>query len=64
MKSKVNVGGAAPADLPKPTTYAQIDAQGRIPYSKTAPAPVIGDKATKTTVRGYGAATKGKSYIA
>ena len=43
MKNRtVRVNGSAPSNTPKAVTYADIKGQGRIPYGKTAPAPVAG----------------------
>ena len=43
MKNRtVKVNGAPPSKTPKAVTYADIKGQGRIPYGKTAPAPVAG----------------------
>ena len=55
--AKVKVNGSAPGKSPEAVGYADIKDQGRIPYGKSAPAP------TKMTVRGAGAAIRGKSYI-
>ncbi|MGB1875790.1 MAG: hypothetical protein ACPHGY_02535 [Rhodospirillaceae bacterium] len=70
MKGKVKHMGSAPKDAPKPVKYAQIDKQGRIPYGKTAPAPMSAKRVKydaghgpKLTARGMGAAKKGGDYI-
>jgi hypothetical protein len=44
---KVKVNGSAPKDPPKAVEYADIKGQGRVPYGKTAPAPMAGDKPRK-----------------
>ncbi len=59
----VRVNGSAPKDAPKAVPYADIQGQGRIPYGKTAEAPMLGNTRKVMTVRGAGAAIKGKSYI-
>jgi|TARA_R110002153_G_scaffold24460_1_gene78082 hypothetical protein len=62
--AKVKVNGSAPGSSPKAVGYADIKDQGRIPYGKTAPAPMANtDKPKKMTVRGGGAAIRGTSYI-
>ena len=43
MKSKVKYTGSAPSNSPKAVEYADIKDQGRIPYGKTADAPMAGD---------------------
>jgi len=62
-KRTVRVNGSAPKDPPKAVPYADIKGQGRIPYGKTAEAPMLSDTRKVMTVRGAGAAIKGKSYI-
>ena len=59
MKSKVKCSGSKPKNAPKAVEYADIKGQGRIPYGKTAKAPMAGDKPRKMKVRGAGAAIKG-----
>ena len=62
--AKVKVNGSAPGKTPEAVGYADIKDQGRIPYGKSAPAPMANtSKPTKMTVRGAGAAIRGKSYI-
>jgi len=64
MKNRtVKVNGSAPKDPPKAVDYEEIKGQGRVPYGKTAPAPMAGDKPRKMTMRGAGAAIKGTKYI-
>ena len=70
MKNRtVRVNGAAPSNTPKAVTYADIKGQGRIPYGKTAPAPVAGgltdfaNTPRKMKTRGTGAAIKGTSHM-
>jgi hypothetical protein len=63
MKGKVKYMGSAPKDAPKAVDYADIKGQGRVPYGKTAPAPVAGDKMTKVKTRGTGAAIKGTMHM-
>jgi hypothetical protein len=50
-----------PGPGPKPTEYAQIDKQGRIPYGKTAEVKVPMTMG-RATARGMGAAVKGGGY--
>ena len=52
-----------PGPAPQAVGYADIKGQGRIPYGKTATAPMAGDKLYKMTVRGAGAARKGKGFV-
>jgi hypothetical protein len=59
---KIKVNGATPSKSPKAVTYADIKGQGRIPYGKTAPAPVCGDIPRKIKMRGAGAAIRGTSF--
>ena len=62
--AKVKVNGSAPGKTPEAVGYADIKDQGRIPYGKSAPAPMANtSKPTKMTVRGAGAAIRGTSYI-
>jgi hypothetical protein len=63
MKSAVKIVTNAPGAAPKAAEYADIKGQGRVPYGKTAPAPMAGDKMRKMTMRGAGAARKGKSFM-
>ncbi len=66
---KIKVNGTAPSNPPKAVGYADIKGQGRIPYGKTAPAPVAGgltdfaNTPRKMMTRGCGAAIKGKSFM-
>tara|TARA_R100000544_G_scaffold19452_1_gene9347 strand:+ start:626 stop:829 length:204 start_codon:yes stop_codon:yes gene_type:complete len=62
--AKVRVNGSAPGKTPEAVGYADIKDQGRIPYGKSAPAPMADtNKPKKMTMRGAGAAIRGKSYI-
>jgi hypothetical protein len=63
MKSKVKVNGAPPSNTPKAVEYADIQGQGRVPYGKTAPAPMASDTPKKVKTRGTGAAIKGKMHM-
>ena len=63
MKGKVKYMGSAPKDAPKAVEYADIKGQGRVPYGKTAPAPMAGDKPRKMKMRGAGAAIKGTDFM-
>jgi hypothetical protein len=63
MKGKVKYMGSAPKDAPKAVDYADIKGQGRVPYGKTAPAPMAVDKMTKVKTRGTGAAIKGTMHM-
>jgi len=58
VKIVTNKPGAAP----KAVEYADIKGQGRIPYGKTADAPMGGDTMKMATARGMGAAKRGGSY--
>lgn len=66
---KVKVNGSAPKNPPKAVGYADIKGQGRVPYGKTAPAPVAGgltdfdNTPRKMKTRGTGAATKGLYFM-
>jgi|TARA_R110001592_G_scaffold285694_1_gene554205 hypothetical protein len=66
---KIKVNGSAPSNPPKAVPYADIKDQGRIPYGKTAPAPVAGglkdfaNTPRKMKVRGGGAAIRGTSFM-
>ena len=66
---KVKVNGSAPSTPPKAVGYAKIKDQGRVPYGKTAPAPVAGgltdfaNTPRKMKTRGTGAATKGLYFM-
>ncbi|MAO21044.1 MAG: hypothetical protein CMJ25_09865 [Phycisphaerae bacterium] len=62
MKSKVKYTGSAPKNSPKAVEYADIKDQGRIPYGKTADAPMAGDTVKRMTMRGAGAAIKGTKF--
>tara|TARA_R100000808_G_scaffold9333_3_gene25715 strand:+ start:4124 stop:4318 length:195 start_codon:yes stop_codon:yes gene_type:complete len=61
--SKVEVNGSKPKPAPKPTKFADITGQGRIPYGK---AQVISQKHSypRITARGMGAAKRGGKYTA
>ena len=61
--AKVKVNGAPAGPSPKAVPYAQIDAQGRIPYGKTAPVKQE-HSYPRLTVRGMGAAKRGGKYNA
>lgn len=61
--SGVKIVTNTPGPAPKAVGYADIKGQGRIPYGKTAPAPMSSGKPRKMTVRGAGAARKGKSFV-
>ena len=66
---KVKVNGSAPGPSAKAVGYADIKDQGRIPYGKTAPAPVAGgltdfaNTPRKMRTRGTGAAIQGTSHM-
>jgi hypothetical protein len=60
---KVKVGGSAPSKSPKAVDYADIEGQGRVPYGKTAPAPMSGNSPKKVKTRGTGAAIKGTTHM-
>jgi|TARA_R110000824_G_scaffold217590_2_gene404050 hypothetical protein len=66
---KIKVNGSAPKNPPKAVGYADIKGQGRVPYGKTAPAPVAGgltdfdNTPRKMKTRGTGAATKGLYFM-
>tara|TARA_R110001606_G_scaffold33356_1_gene99719 strand:+ start:975 stop:1184 length:210 start_codon:yes stop_codon:yes gene_type:complete len=59
---KIKVNGATPSKSPKAVTYADIKDQGRIPYGKTATAPMCGDIPRKMKMRGTGAAIQGTRF--
>jgi len=64
MKNRtVKVNGSVPKDPPKAVEYADIAGQGRVPYGKTADAPMASNKPRKMKMRGAGAAIKGTSYM-
>tara|TARA_R110000803_G_scaffold136281_1_gene203271 strand:+ start:305 stop:523 length:219 start_codon:yes stop_codon:yes gene_type:complete len=70
MKNRtVKVNGAPPSKTPKAVTYADIKGQGRIPYGKTAPAPVAGgltdfaNTPRRMKTRGTGAAIQGTTHM-
>jgi len=52
-----------PGPAPKATEYTNIKGQGRIPYGKTADAPMGGDTMKTATARGMGAAKRGGKYL-
>tara|TARA_R110000803_G_scaffold30663_1_gene69007 strand:+ start:354 stop:560 length:207 start_codon:yes stop_codon:yes gene_type:complete len=60
---KIKINGSAPSNPPKAVGYADIKGQGRIPYGKTAPAPMATDNVRKMKTRGTGAAIRGTSYM-
>lgn len=60
---KVKIGGSAPSKAPKAVEYADIAGQGRVPYGKTAPAPMASNTPTKVKTRGTGAAIKGTTHM-
>ena len=66
---KIKVNGSAPSNPPKAVGYADIKGQGRVPYGKTAPAPVAGgltdfaNTPRKMKTRGTGAAIKGLYFM-
>lgn len=62
MKTKVKFQGAAPSTAPKAVEYADIAGQGRVPYGKTAPAPMAGNTPKRVKTRGTGAAIKGTMH--
>jgi hypothetical protein len=62
MAGKVKIVINSPEKAPKVVEYAEIKDQGRIPYGKTADAP-IPRKLSRRTARGMGAAVKGGSYL-
>ena len=62
MKSKVKFMGSAPSNPPKAVEYADIKDHGRIPYGKTADAPMAGDTVKRMKMRGTGAAIKGTKF--
>jgi hypothetical protein len=59
----VKIGTNKPGPAPKAVEYADIKGQGRIPYGKTADAPMAGNEPRKMTMRGAGAARQGKSFM-
>ena len=64
MKNRtVKVNGSAPKDPSKAVQYADVKGQGRVPYGKTAVAPMASNKPRKMKMRGAGAAIKGTSYM-
>lgn len=63
MKGKVKYMGSAPKDAPKAVEYADVKGQGRVPYGKTAKAPMAGDKMRKVKTRGTGAAIRGTMHM-
>tara|TARA_R110000737_G_scaffold193079_1_gene214410 strand:- start:362 stop:556 length:195 start_codon:yes stop_codon:yes gene_type:complete len=58
----VKFKGEAPKNTPKAVAYADIKDQGRIPYGKTAEAPMAGDTVKRMKMRGTGAAIKGTKF--
>lgn len=63
MKGAVKIVTNTPGAAPKASDYADIQGQGRVPYGKSAPAPMAGDSMKKMTMRGTGAARSGKSFM-
>jgi len=63
MKGKVKYMGSAPKDAPKAVDYADVKGQGRVPYGKTAKAPMAGDTMRKVKTRGTGAAIRGTMHM-
>lgn len=61
--SKVKIVINTPGAAPKAVEYADIKGQGRIPYGKTADAPMAGDTMKVATARGMGAAKRGGKYL-
>lgn len=61
MGRTVKIVTNKPGPAPKPTEYADIKGQGRIPYGKTAEVK-IPTSMSRATARGMGAATKGGGY--
>ena len=57
--SKVKIVTNTPGPAPKANEYADIQGHGRIPYGKTAPAP-IGNDDKKQQHRGVGTARTSK----
>ena len=60
--AKVKVNGSPAGPTPKPTKFADIKGQGKIPYGKTKEVK-IPTKMTRMTARGMGAAVKGGGYL-
>jgi len=70
MKNRtVKVNGSTPSNPPKAVDYADIKDQGKIPYGKTAPAPVAGgltdfaNTPRRMRTRGTGAAIQGTTHM-
>tara|TARA_R110000803_G_scaffold118442_2_gene186839 strand:- start:83 stop:301 length:219 start_codon:yes stop_codon:yes gene_type:complete len=70
MKNRtIKLNGSAPVASPKAVEYADIKDQGRIPYGKTAPAPVAGgltdfaNTPRRMKTRGTGAAIRGTTHM-
>lgn len=63
MKGAVKIVTNKPGSAQKAVGYADIKGQGRIPYGKTADAPMAKGPFRKMTMRGTGAAIKGKSFM-
>ena len=59
--AKVKVNGSAPGPAPKPTKFAVIDKQGKIPYGKSSEFK-IPTAMKRGVARGMGAATQGGGY--
>ena len=57
--SKVKIVTKTPGPAPKANEYADIQGHGRIPYGKTAPAPIGNDEKTQQ-LRGMGKARTSK----
>ena len=58
--SKVKIVTNTPGSAPKANAYADIQGHGRIPYGKTAPAPIGKDGKTQQ-LRGMGKARTSKN---
>jgi len=63
MKGVVKIVTNKPGPAQKAVDYADIKGQGRIPYGKTADAPMAGTTFRKMKMRGTGAAIKGKDFM-
>jgi|TARA_R100001230_G_C5655045_1_gene159922 hypothetical protein len=61
--AKVKIVINTPGPAAKAVEFADIKGQGRIPYGKTADAPMAGDTIKTATARGMGAAKRGGKYI-
>lgn len=63
MKGAVKIVTNKPGPAQKAVDYADIKGQGRVPYGKTADAPVAGNTPRKMSRRGNGIALKGKDFM-